>query len=179
VLVFKVRYEVRPTDAPMIGVTRGPRVYQVLREWTRLTAEAIAQRAANRLAQENHVASGALAASIHTEPEGSPEEPAYAVIATGSDILRGPMWEYAAPVETGGRPHRPPIAPIAAWAALKTSLPERELYPFVMAVVKKIQAEGTPATRFMSQAIEDVQQEWASASYGSLILEQIVEELTE
>jgi hypothetical protein len=58
-------------------------------------------------------------------------------------------------------------------------LPERELYPFVMAVVKKIQAEGTPATRFMSQAIEDVQQEWASASYGSLILEQIVEELTE
>jgi hypothetical protein len=31
----------------------------------------------------------------------------------------------------------------------------------------------------MSQAIEDVQQEWASASYGSLVLERIVEELTE
>jgi len=179
VLVFKVRYEVRPTDAPMIGVTRGPRVYQVLREWARLTAEAIAQRAANKLQEDNHIASGALAASIHTEPEGSPTEPAYAVIATGSDILRGPMWEYAAPVEMGGRPHRPPIAPIAAWAALKTQLPERELYPFVMAVVKKIQSQGTPATQFMSQAIEDVQQEWASASHGTLILERIVEELTE
>lgn len=178
-LVFKVRYEVRPTDAPMIGVTRGPRVYQVLRDWTRSTAEAIAQRAVNRLQEDNHIASGALAASIHTEPEGSPQEPAYAVIATGSDILRGPMWEYAAPVEMGGLPHRPPVAPIAAWAALKTHLPERELYPFVMAVVKKIQSEGTPATRFMSQAIEDVQQAWASASYGTLILERIVDELTE
>jgi hypothetical protein len=179
VLVFKIRYEIRPTDAPMIGVTRGPRVYQVLRDWARLTAEEIAQRAVTKLTEQNHIASGALAASIHTEPEGSPQEPAYAVIATGSDILRGPMWEYAAPVEAGGRPHRPPIAPIAAWAALKTHFPERELYPFVMAVVKKIQSEGTPATRFMSQAIEDVQQEWASASYGALILERIVEELTE
>ncbi|MCK5160379.1 MAG: HK97 gp10 family phage protein [Candidatus Aureabacteria bacterium] len=57
------------------------------------------------------------------------------------------MAKYAAPVEFGTKPHRPPFAPIKRWAE-RHGIPEAA-YPILL----KIQREGTEAQPFLRPAL--------------------------
>jgi hypothetical protein len=52
---------------------------------------------------------------------------------------------YALPVETGSRPHWPPIAPLILWAKRKFSLSDKEARATGFLVARKISREGTRA----------------------------------
>ena len=177
-VVIKVRYELHPHDALALRETRAPRVRRVLERRIRDAAVALSGRAQRKLSEGNHIASGALWQSIHAHPESTVGDPVWAVEATGVDLVRGPMWQYAAPVEFGGRPHMPPFVPLAVWANVKLGLRDRELYRFVNALRAKIRAQGTQPTHFMSDAFEEIAQEWESGQLGRLVLQEIVDELT-
>jgi hypothetical protein len=60
----------------------------------------------------------------------------------------GTALSYAAPVELGSRPHRPPVEPIAEWVARKLGKRGQEGRKIAWAIAGKIARDGTPA-RFM------------------------------
>lgn len=50
---------------------------------------------------------------------------------------------YAAPVETGSRPHRPPVEPLYDWVQRKLGLRGKEAMGVASAIAAKIAKEGT------------------------------------
>lgn len=61
---------------------------------------------------------------------------------------------YSGVVETGSRPHTPPIGPLLAYAARKLAGgTEAEIKSFAFAIRAKIQREGTRPTFFMRSSV--------------------------
>ncbi|MCK5161770.1 MAG: HK97 gp10 family phage protein [Candidatus Aureabacteria bacterium] len=90
----------------------------------------------SRAKQKCPVDTGFLRASIHSR-----------LIAWNHAQVGSSMAKYAAAVEFGTKPHRPPFAPIKRWAEHK-GIPEAA-YPILL----KIQREGTPAQPFLRPAL--------------------------
>jgi hypothetical protein len=63
---------------------------------------------------------------------------------------------YALPVETGARPHFPPVGPLVLWARRKFSLDEKEAKAIGFLVARAIARRGTRAVEMAKLALAQV-----------------------
>ncbi len=62
---------------------------------------------------------------------------------------------YAMPVESGSRPHFPPIAPLQLWVRRKLGIgDEKEARSVAFLIARAISRRGTPAVRMFQKAFE-------------------------
>lgn len=89
----------------------------------------------NELDQQGHRASGRLIDSITTD-----------VVARGGTVIGKVLMEdYGRYLDTGTRPHYPPISELIDWAgSVKPGLSDRERRSFAFAVQRSIATHGTP-----------------------------------
>jgi hypothetical protein len=63
---------------------------------------------------------------------------------------------YSLPVETGSRPHFPPVAPLILWAQRKFSVTDKEARSIGFLVARAISRRGTPPVEMARKAIDSV-----------------------
>lgn len=80
------------------------------------------------------------------------------ITATSVTALVGTSLIYAAPVETGSRPHMPPVEPLADWVRRKLGIADpAKARGVAKAIAWKIKAHGTPAAHMFRTGREAVQ----------------------
>ncbi len=89
---------------------------------------------------------------------------------------------YAAYVEFGTRPHRPPIDPLISWATAKTRVNpaqtggeefQRGIRDIAWSVARKIEREGTSPRPFAAPAAEEVVDRWRSRKKAPTTVNQL------
>lgn len=76
------------------------------------------------------------------------------VVGSGVDVV-GRVFNpvsYAAPVETGSRPHFPPVGPLRLWVQRKLGVSEAESRSVAFLVARAISRRGTKAREMFKQA---------------------------
>ena len=75
-----------------------------------------------------------------------------------NEIHIGNTAPYAAHVEVGTRPFKPPLKPLVEWAARKLKKPKtsRVVISFAKAVQRKIMKKGITPQRFIKRATEEI-----------------------
>lgn len=66
----------------------------------------------------------------------------------------GTALAYAAPVETGSRPHMPPVEPIAEWVRRKLGKKPKEARGIAFAIARKIARDGTQGAHMFAQGLD-------------------------
>lgn len=80
------------------------------------------------------------------------------ITATSVTAIVGTSLAYAAPVETGSRPHMPPVEPLADWVRRKLGIADPvKARTVAKAIAWKIKAHGTPAAHMFRDGREAVQ----------------------
>lgn len=91
-------------------------------------------------------ATGLLRGSVASEVRGRK--------ATLTGLVGSPLI-YALPVETGTRPHFPPVEPIAAWAQRKLNLPYGEARLAAYAIARAIGRRGTKGAKMFARTLKE------------------------
>ena len=87
----------------------------------------------------NHIATGRMLRNIHITGMGVEIDVPYAIY-----------------LDTGGRPHFPPIRPLVEWAKAKFGLNRSEAYRIAWVIRQKIAFRGTKPTFFIRHALADL-----------------------
>ena len=86
------------------------------------------------------------------------------ITATSVTAIVGTSLAYAAPVESGARPHMPPVEPLVDWVRRRLgAMPDDKANAIAWAIAWKIKTEGTQAAHMFASGQAAVQSQIVAA----------------